>query len=516
MTGIGNLVTSMVTSWIRIPMPSLIDESGQYSEDVSPVAVDENLIRIGAYLWWFGLAIAVLCVVVVGVRMVLSMRSGDGSAAFGRLGWVFTGAFVISSASSVVGYVLTQNANTNAAGSVHFIQVSLFQWTAFLALVSVMIASIRTMWNQRGQDMAQLGASLLRLLIVAVSAVTFVSLLDGAFNSFTTGILGAASECDMRGEGDRACLGQKVTFMLVGAETVGTAVPLVKVLGVLMVLLVMVILGVVVLLQIAIMIFRSAIIVLLTGMLPLATSFTNTEMGMKWFKNITGWLLAALLYKPVVALIIAAGLRMSGTFSDNKMDEIMTTVLGLTILLLSVVAMPALMKLCVPAVAQTAGAMNATMMATSLVLSSGVVGGDMVAKHFKNSPDGASSGGGTPSGQSLTGSGSPSGALPGGGPGGASSHGASSGGAASGGSPASAPAASSGAGSIGASGAGAASGAGSGAAAGASGAAAAAGPAGVALMAADKVTEKVVEGAKKVAETTKATAEGAIGSGEQP
>lgn len=499
MESVGKIATEMATLWISIPMPPLTGTAtSASSQPISP-----EVLTLASYLWWIGLAVGILAVIAVGARMVLSLRSGDGSAAFGRLGWVFAGILILSSASSVTGLFLTSRYSVGASEGISFVQVSLFQWTAVLAMTSVMIAAIRTMWHQRGQELVTLASSLLRLGIVAAGAVIIVNTLAASFDSFSIWILQSATDCDFSGQ-DSACFGEKLTTLALGAGAASAGSPLVQVLGMLMALLVISVMGLTLMLQMMLLIFRTAIMTILVGMLPLATSFTNTEMGMKWFKNCVGWLLAALLYKPVAALIIAAGIRMSSEWSVDPSHTIITTLLGLTVLLLSVIAMPALMRLCVPAVAQSASGMNATMMATNMVLSSGIIGGDMVAKHFKNGPEGASSGGNKESHTSSSSTNSsPTGAMPGNMPGVGSGPKSSIGSGAA----TSSNVAASGSGA--ASSAGAASGAGA-----AGGAAAAAGPAGAGVMVAEKVIDKTVEGAKKVAETVNSTAQAAIGSGD--
>ena len=44
--------------------------------------------------------------------------------------------------------------------------------------------------------------------------------------------------------------------------------------------------------QIMLMLVRGGMLVLLVGTLPLVAAFSNTEMGMQWFRKACAWLLA--------------------------------------------------------------------------------------------------------------------------------------------------------------------------------------------------------------------------------
>src|SRR3546814_1433386 len=71
--------------------------------------------------------------------------------------------------------------------------------------------------------------------------------------------------------------------------------------------------------QVALMVVRGGLLVILAGVLPLAASFTNTQMGKQWFGRIVGWTFAFILYKPAAALIYSAAFQLVGTdaFQDD-------------------------------------------------------------------------------------------------------------------------------------------------------------------------------------------------------
>jgi hypothetical protein len=99
--------------------------------------------------------------------------------------------------------------------------------------------------------------------------------------------------------------------------------------------------------QIGLMFVRNGMLILLIGVLPLAAAATNTEMGKIWFRKLIGWLLAFVAYKPVAALIYAAGFRLFTDQSGGVAGMIRVTT-GVTMLVMAVVAMPALIRFVAP------------------------------------------------------------------------------------------------------------------------------------------------------------------------
>ncbi|WP_159428757.1 hypothetical protein [Varibaculum massiliense] len=254
---------------------------------------------------------------------------------------------------------------------------------------------------------------------------------------------------------------------------------------------------------------RGGILLILAGMGPIAASFASTKLGWEWCQKIVAWTVAFMLFKPVGALIWSAALMLCNTPLKDVNDVNSVTAFALTplaLLLGCVFAMPALMKLVMPATASalgssdsSAGGMAAGMFGATLA------GGATIAQFKMMSKMLGTSGSSSASGASDTGgSGSGSG---GGGSAGATSEGTGSGGSSSSASGAGNAGAASEAGAAGAAGGGAAAG---GASAGAT-AGAAAGPVGIVAGAA---VGAAADGAKKAASMTadaaRSSAEGAV------
>jgi hypothetical protein len=94
---------------------------------------------------------------------------------------------------------------------------------------------------------------------------------------------------------------------------------------------------------------RGGVLVILSGALPTAAAATNTERGRAMFSRTVTWLLAFVLYKPVAAFIYAAAFRLAGS-SPLSADGLVSVITGLGLIMLSIFALPALMRVLTPAV----------------------------------------------------------------------------------------------------------------------------------------------------------------------
>ncbi|MHA7306585.1 hypothetical protein ACX80E_15315 [Arthrobacter sp. TMN-49] len=393
-------------------------------------------------------------------------------------------------------------ANGGASTEVAFIQSNLWYWTLSLAIFGVLIGAGRMIYERRGEPLQQIVVGLVRFILVASGAVTAIQLLIVASDSLAKSLIDNSTN----GTG----FGTNLLLMM----------PLTGSSGVFLVILLGVTALVTSLLQLGIMIGRVGALVLLSGLFPTAASFTNTEAGKQWFQRFVGWTLAFIAYKPVAALIYATAFKLTGSdVLGGDKESGVKLLTGLGLMVLALVALPALMRFAAPMVGAVAGGGGggAAMGAMAGSLASGAIskglgggggggrsGGHSSSKTSNNSASkttkdasGAKSGpsGGKSSqvGPQNSGNGAKTGASAGAGNGAGAGSGAASGRRAAG----AAAGASKGAGA-------AAGGAASG------GAAAAGGPAGMAVAAGAKAVKAGADVAKGVAES--ATGEGPSGS----
>ncbi|MBU6535509.1 hypothetical protein [Streptomyces mayonensis] len=112
---------------------------------------------------------------------------------------------------------------------------------------------------------------------------------------------------------------------------------------------------------------RLGVMILLLGTLPLAAAASMTDWGGGWWRKHIGWMIAWLLYKPAAGLVMYAGAVMmssgNGDFAEGTGSGDLSAnerIAGIAVMLLSAVALPALLKLVVPATAALGGASAAS------------------------------------------------------------------------------------------------------------------------------------------------------------
>ena len=111
--------------------------------------------------------------------------------------------------------------------------------------------------------------------------------------------------------------------------------------------------------QALLLLTRDAMCILLAGLLPLFAASSMTETGVAAWKKATSWLSAFLLYKPVAALIYATAFKMMSIGPlDAKADPATIAqrqLIGVFMLGLALLAMPALMRVMAPVMGQVTG-----------------------------------------------------------------------------------------------------------------------------------------------------------------
>ncbi|MFF3889323.1 hypothetical protein [Streptomyces sp. NPDC001914] len=338
------------------------------------------------------------------------------------------------------------------------------QWiVVYLAVGSLLFAACRMAIERKGDAGRTALKGIMRVVLVSGAATTVVvaaaavgdSYSNYLFNNAVRDSLNNVGACS-DGSGIQSFLLLVLAFLLLIAGIVHTVL----------------------------MYIRLGVMMLLLGTLPLAAAASMTDWGSGWWRKHIGWMIAWLLYKPAVALVLNAGMAMINSGRNSGTGDVATIntrIAGIGVMLLSAIALPALLKLIVPA---TAGLGTGNPMS-----SMGQAGSSLASGAVQLGGSRGSSGSGGQMG--------PSGATGSGGSGGSSGAGGSAGAPGSGG-----EAGASGAG--GANGAAAAGRAGASGASAAGGAAAAAGPAGIAVLAA-------VSAAQVAGSTVTGAVEGADG-----
>ena len=217
---------------------------------------------------------------------------------------------------------------SSSASTVQFLQTSLQYFVGAVGVVSLMIAAGRMMWSLRVDPVKEALAGVGRLVVVSGAGLAGITLLSQAGDAFSTWILDQASG------GDPGATMSTMGAMTVEAFTASSLV---------IVLCLFAILGFLV--QLLLLIVRSALLVVLAGVWPLSAAASMTPTGNQWFKKNVSWILAFLLFKPVAAIIYAAAIEAYTSSSDA-----MGVIVGIVLLVLATLTLPALMRFVVPMV----------------------------------------------------------------------------------------------------------------------------------------------------------------------
>ncbi|GAA3514560.1 hypothetical protein [Georgenia daeguensis] len=345
-----SVIASLGTLWVNVGTPNLTDTGGASSVDGASAPGVRELTTVLGYVTWVSLAVAIIALMILGALIATRIRTGEGIASMGKVGLILGGVALVGGAGSIVSALLP-NGPVGVSGTVAFLQSSLWPYMLIAAALSVVVGGARMFWESRAEPGKDLLRSLLTLAVVGGAGVTVVALLVTAADRFSVWVINNSLACDVTAA-DGACFEENVGALLgLGAAGVPGQVSLGSVL--------VIIFGLIAILasvvQIVLMVARSGMLVILAGILPLAASFTNTEMGRSWFKKCIGWLVAFILYKPAAAVVYAAAFQLTGTdvFADDG-SGILAVVTGLMLMVLALFAMPALMRFVTPMVSSLA------------------------------------------------------------------------------------------------------------------------------------------------------------------
>jgi type IV secretion system protein TrbL len=407
--GFGKVLGSIGTMWVSVPTPVLTAGDARSEGQGAPPGV-ESFTTILDYVTYIGMSLAVFSLVALGVLVAIRTRRGEEMRNVGSLGIIFIAVLLISGASALVGGLLGATAPEGSSSAVGFLQNSLWYYVGALAVLSVIIGGIRMAWEQRAQPGKDLVQSLITLVVVSGTGLAVLTLGVAAADAFSVWVLDGATDCSVSDAGNSTCFGTNLGEML----AIGTSVsPGVGLIGTLILASLALLMTYV---QVALMVVRGGLLVILAGVLPLTASFTNTQMGKQWFGKVIGWSIAFILYKPAAALIYAAAFQLAG--SDAFQDDgqgLWAILTGLALMLMALVALPALLKFVAPMTGVLSGGGNSGM---ALAAAGGGAAGELASGAIRRarsaSPQfaGGSAAMSAPSGSSSTGAGRSAAAAP--------------------------------------------------------------------------------------------------------
>ncbi|MCX4989162.1 MULTISPECIES: hypothetical protein [unclassified Streptomyces] len=221
----------------------------------------------------------------------------------------------------------------DSSGPIGLIDQQVDWIVAYVAVASLLIAAIRMALERKGQPMKQAFMGMWKVILVGAVAVPVVQALTKASDAYAQHVYAKSD------------LGDTASTML-GVLTLHQP-GLILIFGLLVMLSSFV--------QICLMYIRIGVMIVLVGTLPLAAASSMTGWGEGWWRKHVGWLAAWLLYKPAAALIIY-----SATSMTQNTKDLNQTIAGMGMLIMAVFALPALLKLIVPATAALGGTSGGT------------------------------------------------------------------------------------------------------------------------------------------------------------
>jgi type IV secretion system protein TrbL len=289
-----------------------------------------------------------------------AVRSALSSAASSAAGSVFDTAVgkIADGFAKAIQLVVTFWTGVNVpgldttGGPVGQLRANTAWLSACIAVLSMLICAGRLALTRSSRPAAEAFKGLLILVVVSGAGVAAVNALVVFGDGYSTWVLD-------RSTGGH--LGQRLAVLATVGGTAGLGTGLILIVAVLGIMASIA--------QMGLMLVRVGVITIFAGLLPLAAAGTSTQTGMEYFKKITSWLLAFVLYKPAAATVYASAFLLIGDGKDA------TSVLaGLFMLVLAIVALPAMLRLITPmvgaAVAAGAGA-GGGMAAAGMVMATG-------------------------------------------------------------------------------------------------------------------------------------------------
>src|SRR5947209_3921514 len=302
----------------------------------------------------FGCGLNPLCIVGKGVGGVVSSVAGDAITALAKSVLGALGHAVEWASTLWVGIGTPAVADTGGqpTGTVAFLQQNLLVFTTGLAVLCTLLGAGRIVYHEhKAAQLRDLGRYLATYVLVSGAAAGAASVLIGGCDQMASWFITRASA--VSGFADHLA-------NLLGLATVGTshaagarAGVTVGLAGTIMTAFIAIVLGIIAFLatviQIMLMLVRGGMLVLLVGTLPLVAAFSNTEIGLQWFRKASAWLLAFALYKPAAAVVYAVAFDLAGQPGALALLD------GVMMLVLAILALPALLRFTVPATSAVAG-----------------------------------------------------------------------------------------------------------------------------------------------------------------
>jgi type IV secretion system protein TrbL len=241
-----------------------------------------------------------------------------------------------------------------------------------VGLLSILLVAAHMALTHRGDALADAGTGIVRFILVTSCQVPAIALLAGAGDEFSKWIINTAAD----GNFDKR-VGQ-VFGTALASGPLGTAVVFI---GCLLAIAASIA-------QVIAMVARNGVLIITAAASPIAAAAAIYKGNEEMWRKLWMWQLAFVLYKPVAATVYAAAFV---TVGDGKSATDQLS--GLALMIMSVLALPALLRLMMPISSKMSAGGGGGALAGAAVAASGV--GSVIASR------GGGGGGGTGGGSSA-------------------------------------------------------------------------------------------------------------------
>ena len=264
------------------------------------------------------------------------------------------------------------NVKTPDLGTAGVIHADTSWIVTLVAVASILVAATRMAIRRRGEPATTMLLGLARLVVVSAAATVIVTAAGKLGDLFSQNLM-SSSAASIGGQG---WTGKISTVTMAAAIGPGA--------GLLLIVSLLVIFAS--LIQLMLMILRVGLLVVLTGTLPLAAAASMTDWGESWWRKHLGWLTAWLLYKPAAALLYVSAFQL--THNAKSPVEALS---GFALLVLSVLILPALLRVIVPMTAAMGAASGGALtMGVAGAMASGAIRIAGIRRTAAPAPDGTS------------------------------------------------------------------------------------------------------------------------------
>lgn len=282
-----------------------------------------------------------------------------------------------SISDAVLGNQTTVTPSNPYFASMEWLQTKMVSVQMILVFVSIVVAGALMAWHQRGEPLRDLLKSVMTVIAVSGVSIEGVRLLVGAGDAWASWMMSSVGN------------GISLVDNLLAAGQTGLS-------GGVMMTIFLFLFGLIGgLIQCVLLFVRTPLLILLVGLWPLSASATNLSWGKQWFDKTTGWIAAFICFKPAVAIIFALGQALMSASSTSAWADFWSVLYGITLIGLSILALPALVKFVVPAVGAMSSGGGA---ASGAMAAAGVAAGARIMSRAGGAASGAAGGAGTPSG----------------------------------------------------------------------------------------------------------------------